>query len=125
MLKYLRSAITASGDTVKTIIDTLTIPAGAKGIVGCIPEGHLAATITSGEVISGKLELESDDVNLQPCQLPIPSISVLTSGTTSLAPYMYPLTVPVKGGERVKGYITMDMAQTGALKAAFTLVVEA
>lgn len=124
MYKGQMSALTASGDTTKTIVDTLQVPQGAKRITGIWHYGLAAATMTTGEVISGVMEYESSDINIVPLQLPLPMVDILTSGAVALNPYIFPVDIPVKGGERIAGYVTMDMAQTGGIKARFGLVYE-
>jgi hypothetical protein len=116
------SAATATGDTVKTLIDTLTVPATAKKIIGVWSYAVGAATLTSGEAVPGIIELESDDIALVPFQLPLECVVILTSGTTAFSPRVWNVSVPVNGGEKIRGYITMDMAQTGALKGRFGLI---
>jgi hypothetical protein len=124
MLKYLVSAKTATGDTVKTLIDTITLPAGAKGVLGVWSEAFCGAGMTTLENISGILELESPDINIQPCQVPLTPVVVLTSGVGTPKIQTWALNWAVKGGERISGYITMDLAQTIALTGRFGLIVD-
>lgn len=119
------SAATASGDTTKTLIDTLTVPKSAKAIVGIYGHGIGAATLTTGEAVTGIIELESNDLNLAPCQIPLEQVTILTSGAVAQATKVWPVNIAVSGGEEIKGYITMDMAQTGGLKARFGIVYDA
>lgn len=118
------SALTATGDTVKTAIDTLQVPQGAKSIKGVVCQAVAGSTLTSGECVSGILELESPDINLNPSQWILDCVSILTSGAVAFNPRVYPVNIPVKGGERITGSVTMDEAQTGALKARFGLIYE-
>jgi hypothetical protein len=122
-MKAQTSTLTATGDTVKTLIDTLTVPASAKMIVGVWCQAVAAATMTSGEAITGMLELESDDLNLTPMQLPLDCVQVLTSGAVAFSPRVWNVMIPVKGGEKIRGYVTMDVAQTGGLKARFGFIL--
>lgn len=117
------SALTATGDTTKTLIDTITIPASSKMIVGVWAYAGAAAAMTTAEPVTGILELESDDLPLTPMQLPLDCIQVLTSGAVAYQPRVWNVSIPVKGGEKVRGYVTMDMAQTGALKARFGFII--
>lgn len=116
------SALTATGDTVKTIIDTVTVPSGAKRIKGIWCYAVAGDTLTSGEVASGIVEFESVDINIAPLQLPLDIVDILTSGAVAMNPRIMPVDIPVKGQERISGYVTMDMAQTGALKARFGFI---
>lgn len=125
MIKAQASAATATGDTTKTLVDTLTVPKNAHTIVGIWCYAVAAATLTSGENASGILELESSDLSLAPLQLPLDVVVCLTSGTATLNPRIFPANIKVNGGEQIKGYVTMDVAQTGALKARFGFIYEA
>lgn len=116
------SALTATGDTVKTIIDTVTVPSKMKRIKGIWCYAVAAATLTSGEVASGIVEFESPDINLTPLQLPLDIVDILTSGAIAFNPRILPVDIPVSGQERISGYVTMDMAQTGGLKARFGFI---
>lgn len=118
------SALTATGDTTKTAIGDLTVPKGAKRIKGIGGYAVAAATITTGEQASGILELESPDLALNPMQLPLDIVGVLTSGAFSLKPTIYPVDIPVGGLEKITGSMTMDVAQTGAFKGRWFLVTE-
>ncbi len=125
MIKAQVSAKTATGDTTKTLIDTITVPKNAKVIVGIWAYANGGAGMTTLENQSGILELESPDINIQPLQLPLDVITVLTSGATSFSPRVFPANIPVNGGERISGYVTMDMALTVATTARFGLIYEA
>ena len=124
MRHYQTGDATATGDTTKTSMGTIQIPAGARKIVGVWGYACAAATMTSGENISGVLELESPDVALQPFQIPLDVVTCLTSGTTSFSPRVWATNIDVPGAAKVTGYITMDVAQTGALKGRFGLITE-
>lgn len=118
------SALTAHGDTTKTLIDTLTVPATARMIMGVWCYACASAAITSAEPVSGILELESDDLSLTPMQLPLDIINALTSGAVAYSPRVWNVNIPVKGGEKIRGYVTMDLAQTGAQKARFGFIYQ-
>lgn len=116
------SASTACGDTVKTKIDELQVPQSCKAIIGvwCYAIGGPGSTTL--ENYTGVFELESPDVALQPLQFPLEQVVVLTSGSAALASKVWPVNIPVSGGEKITGYVTMDMAITVANKARFGLV---
>lgn len=118
------SDATATGDTVKTLIDTVTAPKRAKRIVGVSAYACAGGAMTTAEAITGVLELESDDIDLKPMKIPLGCITALTSGAVAYEPRVWPVDIPVGGYEKISGYITMDMAQTGALKGRFTIVYE-
>ena len=123
MMKAQASASTASADTVKTIIDTLQVPMSAKSIVGiwCYAAG---GGLTTLESISGILELESPDISLAPMQLPLDIIIPLASGAIAHSPRIFPANIPVHGGEKISGYVTMDAALTINNKCRFGFIYE-
>jgi hypothetical protein len=57
-------------------------------------------------------------------QFPLDIVTVLTSGVGMLNPRIFPVNIPLTGGERIRGYITMDMAMTVALTGRFGLITE-
>lgn len=119
------SAATATGDTTKTLIDTITLPSSAKKISGLWCYACGAAIITSGEPISGIVEFESPDVGIQPMQLPLDIVDALTSGAVAFNPRILPCNIPLSSAaSRISAYVTMDVAQTGGLKARFGVLTE-
>jgi len=116
------SGATATGDTVKTLIETITVPATAKRIKAIWGYCVGAAAVTTGEQASGILEVESSDINVQPLQVPLDIVGALTSGAFSLKPTLFPLDIPVTGKERLSGYMTMDVAQTGGFKGRWGFI---
>lgn len=125
MIKAQASAATATGDTTKTLIDTITLAATARRIVGVWCYAVAAAAMTTAETLCGIFELESSDVNIVPMQFPLALVSALTSGVAALNPQIIPVDIPVKGQEKISCYVTKDMAETGAVKARFGLIYEA
>ena len=118
------SALTASGDTTETLIDTQTLSSRAKRIVGLWAYGCAAATMTSGEVSSGIVRFDSPDFTMSPCQIPLSIFNILTSGAAALEVRIIPVNIPCVGSSRVSAYVTMDMAQTGGVKARFGVIYE-
>jgi len=112
MLKAQVSPATATGDTVKTSIGTITVPKTVKRIVGIWGYAVGGAGLTTLENISGILELESPDLNLAPLQLPLDCIAGVTAGVAAFNPRIFGCNIPVGGGEEITGYMTMDMALT-------------
>lgn len=125
VIKAQASVATAAGDTTKTLIETIQVPKSAKMIVGIWCHAVAGPGATTLENVTGIFELESSDVNLVPLQLPLDCVTVLTSGSTAFSPRIFPANIPVNGGEKISGYVTMDMAQTVANKARFGLIYEA
>lgn len=126
MIKYLTSALVATGDTVKTEIETLVLPASTKAILGVWSYADAGASVTIAEPVTGILELESEDLPISPCKVPLEQVVLLTSGMTSVPSHVWPLNAGgALGGARIKGSITMDMAMTSAFKARFGLVLDA
>jgi hypothetical protein len=124
VLKYLVGASTAAGDTTKTSLGTIQLPAGTRTIVGAWGYAMGGPGFTTLENVTGIIELESPDINIQPCQFPLEPAGMLTGGGISSQTKVWPINASVKGGERITGYVTMDMAQTVANTARFGLVVD-
>lgn len=124
MIKYKTSDAAVSGDTVRTSIGSITCPSNTRKIVGvwCYAEG--AATMTNGEPITGKFDLDSGDIPIVPCELPLDPANVLTSGAYGKQIHVWPLNVAVNGKAEVTCYVTMDVAMTGELKCRFGLVLD-
>ena len=115
------SALTATGDTVKTLIDTLVVPAGVTKIVGVTWMMTAGATLTIAEAVSGILDLECAERPIGPSQFMSDVVNILTSGAVAYNPTQWPTSIPVVENQRIAGYVTMDMAQTSAFKARFQL----
>lgn len=122
--KIMTSDSTASGDTTKTLVDTLTVPMNVKKIVGISILSLGGAGITTLEDVTGIMTFESDDMDIAPLIIPLPQVAVLTSGVAALNPFIWPVDIPVVGGSKIKGYVTMDMALTVDSKIRFTLIYE-
>jgi len=123
MQKSQVSAVGNTGDTVKTLIDTVTLIASARKITGfsCSLGG---AGLTTLENISGIVELESSDFpSLMPQQYVLDTTQVLTNGVASISPRVWPMDIPCKGQERIAIYVTMDrtMAINPTARALFLL----
>lgn len=124
MLKYLVSASTALGDTAKTSIGSITLPQGTKNIVGVWGYAVGGAGNTTLENVTGILELESPDINLQPCQIPLECTALTGTGMSSFTPKVWPLGVPCQGKVTITGYMTLDLAQTIGNTGRWGIVVE-
>jgi hypothetical protein len=111
MFKQVCTAATASGDTTKTLVDTITVPQGVTKLVGIATQMG-GAGITTLEGVSGKIELESDDMNIVPANFLTGVIQVVTSGAVYAPPVILPCDYDVIAGGKIKVYITMDMALT-------------
>ena len=123
MMHAQSSALTALAGVTKTLIDTITIPAKATKITGIWAYVHQPG-MTTLEMSSGILELESDDVSLNPLQLPLECVTATTNGAVAFVPRILPCNIDVTGGARIRGYGTLDMALTTAEKARFGLITE-
>jgi hypothetical protein len=124
MIRAQVSDLTASGDTTKTLIGTITLAATARRIIGVWCYGIAAAAMTTAETLTGFFELESSDVNIVPLQLPMALVSALTSGAVGFNPQIIPVDIAVKGQEKISGYVTKDMAETGSVKARWGIIYE-
>lgn len=116
------STKTACGDTTKTLIDTITVPQTVKAIIGFWAYAMGGAGMTTLENVSGIVELESDDLPLTPMQFPLDIVCVLTSGSVAFQPRVWGVNIPVNGGEKIRGYMTMDMAITVANTGRFGFI---
>lgn len=106
------SAPVAAGDTTKTTLGSLTVPKLAKKIVGIWAYATGGPGVTTLENVSGIVELESPDIALQPLQLPLDVVTVLTSGSAAYSPRIWNVDITVNGGEVITCYVTMDMLIT-------------
>ncbi len=106
-------AIVAAGDTVKTTLGELEVPAGASKLIGVACHALGGPGNTTLENVTGMFELESRTVaNLIPCQFLLDCVPVLTSAPASVKPTIWPVDVPVAPGNKIECFVTMDMAQT-------------
>ncbi len=117
------SALTALAGTTKTEVGTITTPLAARKILGVWGYLHCPG-MTTLESASGILELESEDTELQPFQVPLEVVNTLTSGSVSYIPRVLAVNIPLKGQSRVKGSMTLDMALTVAEKGRFGIITE-
>src|ERR1035437_4070812 len=115
-------ALGATG--IKTLIDTLVVPQGVSKIVGVWSSNMGGATMSTGQPITGIVELESQDVSLIPLQLPMDSASILTSGAQSLSPRIIPVSIPVTPGARIACYMTLDLTNSAALVGRVGVIYE-
>lgn len=119
------TAATASGDTTRTSLGTITLAAGGPVTVQsvwCNPFG--GALLTSAEAISGIFELSSN--NLSGAQIfPTGTIQTLTSGVGAINQQLIPYSAQLPGASSVEFFITLDDAQTGALTARGGIIYDA
>jgi len=118
------SGTTATGDTVETSIGTITITQKASRIVAVWAYAMAGAIMTSAESITGIVRFASADLSLAPLSFPLHLINILTSGAIGFNPQFIPVNLPSQGNPIVEGFVTMDMAQTGALVARFGVVTQ-
>lgn len=115
---------TLTGDTTETTLGTITVSAKARRIVGIWCYALAGAALSTAEAVSGIFRLDSKDLDLGPSKWPLDVVTVLTSGAVGFSPRIFPVDIPVLGKEVVEILVTMDMAQTGALKARGGLIYE-
>lgn len=118
------SAVTATGDTVKTSIGSITLTAKAKRIVGFGVYATGGAGNTTLENVSGILEVESPDISIAPQIYPIDTISITGTGMAALSPRIWQADIPCRGGEILTGYVTLDLAQTINPSARWFVITE-
>lgn len=122
MLKYLTTVATASGDTVKTKVGTITLPTWVKRIVECAVSVG-GAGFTTLEIVSGIITLESQSSPALNQEIPFNVGGLVTSGGIPAPVNKFPLDVPVQGNSDVDCYVTMDMALTVNNTIRVSLVV--
>jgi hypothetical protein len=123
MFKAQVSQKAATADTVKTLVDTLTVPGGVSQIIGIWAYAVGGAGITTLQNISGIMEYESDDLSLTPLQLPLDVVVVLASGVAGWSPRIFAVAIPVSPGvSKIRGYVTLDYATTVHTYARFGFI---
>ena len=113
-MKAQASAIVAHGDTVRTSLGEITIPNNVKSIIGvwCYVLG--GPGMTTLENVTGIFDLHSDDLPLEPFQLPLEGAVALTQGVATFSPRVWNCNIGGVAGSKVTCYITLDLAQTVA-----------
>lgn len=123
MLKYLATDSTALAGVTKTLVGTITLPEGTKQIVSVAAYAG-GPGMTTLESASGIAEFESDDIAINPCQIPLAVNQVVTSGAIVYDPKFYPVGYQGGGKTRIKCSITLDTAQTIAETGRCFICVE-
>ena len=104
---------TATALTVKTLMGNLTVPGGVSKIDSVC--GYIAGkvSLTIAEMPSGIITIESDALG-SPQEFPLAVCGMLTSGLAMYQPKDWPCDIPVKEGNVVRCYITLDATYTPA-----------
>jgi hypothetical protein len=104
---------TATALTVKTLMGNLTVPGGVSKIDSVC--GYIAGkvSLTIAEMPSGIITIESDAFG-SPQEFPLAVVGMLTSGLAVYQPKDWPCDIPVKEGNVVRCYITLDATYTPA-----------
>lgn len=118
------SASTATGDTVKTSIGSITLTSKARKIVGFGAYATGGAGNTTLENVSGILEIESGDISIAPQVYPLDTVSLTGTGMAILSPRIWACDIPVRGQEVLTGYVTLDLAQTINPSARWFVITE-
>ena len=118
------SASTALGDTTKTSIGDITLPTGAKRVIGVWGHGIGGPGNTTLENVTGILELESTSLNLAPMQFPLDCLVITGTGMQTLSRKVWPVDWPNVANATITGYMTLDMAQTLANTGRWGLIYE-
>jgi len=113
MLHYVMSSATDSKSGSRVTQGTITLPSTTKKIVGVFVS--VGGVLTTAQGTSGLCEFEADNIQLKPCQIPVPDMSLVTSGAASVVPRVWPLDADAKGSTTISSYVTLDMANTGAI----------
>lgn len=113
MFKAIASTATASADTVKTQIGVaLSLPASSKKILGMWAYALGGAGMTTLQNVTGIVEFESPDINLQPCQIPLDPVVVVGTAVSVPIIRVWPVNIDVHGLEKITAYVTLDLATT-------------
>lgn len=121
MFKSQVSTKTAHGDTVETLIDTLTVPSDVSKIIGVQIHAVGGAGITTVENVTGKFRLRNKSTGYE-AEFLLDCIVVLTSGVGAVQPTVHPCDIAVQSNNEIEGYVTMDLAQTVANTCRFRLI---
>lgn len=104
----------ASADTVEVEIGNVTIPSWANSIKAL--HVHLMyLALTTEEPVSGYVRLANDKNTLDPLNLPLPLVQILTGaiGTHIVLPITYPVHHDVTPSDILRAYAAFDAATTG------------
>ena len=124
MFKYLASDLVQLTGTTKKLLSTVTLPKDTKRLVSAGGYAIAAAGMTTGETLGGILELESDDINIAPCQIPTTIVSALTNGAVAVEAKMYPIDFDNPGAARIRCSMTEEMISTGNVKGRAYICIE-
>jgi len=104
---------TATALTAKTLMGSITVPAGVTRIDSVC--GYIAGkvSLTIAEMPSGIIDIDSDAFT-GPQTFPLAVVGMLTSGLSVYTPKDWPADIPIKEGNVVRCYITLDATYTPA-----------
>jgi len=123
-LFYQISAAVALTDTTEKSLGEITLTAKAKRVIGVYVLPNGGAGNTTLENVSGKLRLQSSDLDIQPVQVPLPELTITGTGVSRGEAKVWPLDIQVGGNEKIEGLVTLDLAQTINSTARFGIVSE-
>lgn len=111
--KRAATAATATALTAKTLMGSITIPNGVNKISSVA--GYIAGkvSLTIAEMPSGIITVESDSFT-GPQEFPLAVVGMLTSGLAVYQAKEWATDIPVKEGNIVRCYITLDATYTPA-----------
>lgn len=124
MRHAMASAVVALGDTVKTSMGTISVPKGAKRVVGLWGHAIGGAGNTTLENVTGIMEFESDSLNLQPMQFPLDGLAITGTGIGSFKPTVWPVNIPDPSNTEIECFMTLDLAQSIANTGRWGLIYE-
>lgn len=111
-----RAAVTSAA---ATALGTITLAEKASKIVGVCGILSQDGVLVAGEELTGFFYLASDDVKLEPMQLPFNNVhgaglgATIFGGSQGLINYI-PVDIPVAGGARINAYVDLNTAVTNA-----------
>lgn len=124
MRHFMASPATPLGGVAKTSMGTISVPKSAKRITGIWGYALGGAGHTTLENVSGILTIESDDLSVKPCQIPIDVLAIVGTGVAILKPTVWPHSIGGVGNTDLTGYITLDLAQSITGKGRWGLIYE-
>ena len=106
------TAATASGDTVETLLGTITLPSNATRILGVGIGSPSTATLTTLEAMTGYFRVECSSIDVTPGKFPFAGPNIVGTGGCYAPFKIWGVDWSPAANAVVKIYVTMDMAQT-------------
>lgn len=112
MRHFMMAAGATLADTAKTTMGDIQLPTTAKRVVAVWGHAGGGAGNTTLENVSGKLEIESNSLNIKPCEIPLKVVHITGTGMVQYDPKLWPVNWAGVGGAKLTGFISLELAQT-------------